>query len=185
MRKNLGNQELSELDEDLRRAVGDEFSAELAQIESDTHQLRRRGLTVEEFAAELIRRGDRVSVWWGDSRWTGEATFSGQDFIAFHTPELEVTVRTDQVGLMIERGKSGGVSPLGGSRTLVARLAEFELTGEIIRVWARGMPGAVTVRVEVVATDHLVCRDQENREVFLPLSAVLMIARPLPESQEA
>ncbi len=174
--------EFAELGDELRRGAGTEFLAEAAEIEQETHLLRRRRRRLGDVATELVQRGDLVGFRLGDRAVTGVAVFAGADYLTVATGTTEATVRLDAVALSVRRRRAGGRPTAGGATTFKARLAEFALTGELLTLVAPTLGLDVAGHIDVVAVDHVLVRDLEEVEWLIPLATLTLILREIPSS---
>ncbi len=173
---------LDELAAELRESVGDEFRAEAEEVERETAKgiLRRR--TLAAVASELMQRGDRVTVGTSGRSFTGHFVFTAGDLASLRTPsgDVEVNLAGPVFLHVAERAMRGGVAPGRGSGSFRARLKEFEQTGEPLEVVAPAAGQSLFGRITVVARDHVVLVDRDEREWFLPVAAVAFVVREAP-----
>ncbi len=174
--------QFADLGDELRRGAGAEFFAEAAEIEEETHRLRRRRRTLGDYASELVQRGDEVAFRVGERTVTGLAVFAGSDYLTVRTGLTEATVRLAAVAIAVRRRTEGGHVPVGGARTFKARLAEFEMSGEPVTLVAPTSGLDLEARIELVATDHLVAHDVDGGEWLIPVARVSLVLRELPTS---
>lgn len=175
------NDELDAIARQLRWGpAGAELRAEAEETERESHQRRMRRRALSDVVATVAHRGDLVTVLTGGRALTGTVVAGGNDFLTLETGDLEVDVRLAAAVLRVERRSSGGVSTLGGSRTLHARLAEYEQTGEPVTLVAPSLDFEKSGRVAVVATDHVLLLDGDGAECYLPLAAVTLVLRRRP-----
>ncbi|MFO7548906.1 MAG: hypothetical protein R6X29_08590 [Acidimicrobiia bacterium] len=166
-----------DLARELRTGAGREWREEAEQTETETHRYRLRRRTLADLGAELLHRGDSATVVAGDRIASGRVEGAGTDYVTLVSDALEVDVRLDRVVLRADRSPAGGGEQAGGSRTWLARLREFEQTGEPVELWMPATGSSVRGRVEIVASDHLVVVEALEREVYVPLDAVVMVIR--------
>jgi hypothetical protein len=166
-----------ELARELRTGAGREWREEAEETEAETHRYRLRRRTYADLGAELLHRGDSATVVAAGRTASGRVEGAGADYVTLVSEALEVDVRLDRVVLRADRSPTGGGEQVGGSRTWLARLREFEQTGEPVELWLPAAGVAVRGRIEMVATDHLVVIEAMEREVYLPLDAVVMVIR--------
>lgn len=154
-------------DPDLRRA-GQRYEAELRAEAAEYEQLaakdRLRDRDLADVAAELLARGDLVTVALATRSFTGEVVHVGGDLVALRTAAGDVDVHLDGGSALtvVEPARVGGHGPSWGAQTFAARLAEHEAAGEPVELGARLALGAqppgwvVVARIEAVARDHVV-----------------------------
>lgn len=168
-----------DLARELRRGAGAEMreEAEITELETRQGRLRRRRLA--DVAAEAMHRGDRVTVEIRDRRLVGTAVFVGDDYLTLETATEVADVRLDRAVLWVARRPAGGHASRGGSRTLRARLGEYEHTGETVTVVAPAIPAETAGQISVAAVDHVLVSTTDG-EVVVPLPLIELVVRPRP-----
>lgn len=169
-----------ELAGELRQGAGREWREEAEEIEAETHVWRLRRKTLGEVAREALHRGDRLTVVCGERSAAGEVVGAGTDYLTLASDALWVDVRLDEVVIRRESSPSGGVEQTSGSTTWIARLKEFEQTGEDLEVWVPASRQGLHGRIETVAADHLVVTDRLGGSVYVPLGSAAMVIRQRP-----
>ncbi len=169
-----------ELARELRWGPGAELRAEAEITELETHQGRLRRRTIHDLARQSMNRGDVVTVDVGGTSVTGSIDAVGSDYMVITTASAVVDVAFESVVLRFARSSARGRSTRPGSATLKARLAEYEQTGETVRVVAPEVGIDTTGRVRVAAVDHVIVEDQQRGEMVIPYSKVALIFRPRP-----
>lgn len=173
---------LDELARLLRSGAGAEMRAEAEAVELETHLMRLRRRSVADVAREAMHRGDRLTVMARGHTFSGDPVFVGKDYMVIETTTEIYDVRLDRVALAVTRRTEGGHSVRGGSVTFRARLAEYEQTGETVRLVASGIPHELDGRILVVATDHVVVGSSDGEQV-VALGALDLIIRPRPPTR--
>ncbi len=85
-----------------------------------------------------------------------------------HLPRLVFTIA--------ERARQGGTVGDRGSLSFRGRLAELESTAEAVVIEGESLE--LKGRIVVVAADHLMLADAENREWFIPYETVWFVIQP-------
>jgi hypothetical protein len=166
-----------ELDDELRARTDDDVRRESAEAAADAELLRRRQRSFAEVHLEAMARGDRVLLT-VTGRWAiaGDLVGVGTDFVTVGDGYTEADVVLSAAVTRFERASRGGRSNTGGSRTLMARLREYEATGEPLIL--RTSDGAeIHGSVSLVAGDHLLMTDDGGEEHALPTASVAMVVR--------
>lgn len=169
-----------ELAGELRQGAGREWRDEAAEIEAETHVWRLRRRTLGEIGQEALHRGDRLTVICGERSAAGEVVGAGTDYVTLASDALWVDVRLDAVVIRREPSVSGGVEQITGSTTWIARLKEFEQTGEDLELWVPAARQGLHGRIETVAADHLVVTDRLGGSAYVPVGLAAMVIRQRP-----
>lgn len=174
-------------DPDLRRA-GQRYEAELRAEAAEYEQLaakdRLRDRDLAGVAAELLARGDLVTVTLTTRSFTGQVVHAAGDLACLRTPAGDVDVHLAEKSALtvVEAARTGGCAPSSGARTFAARLAEHEAAGGFVELGAhlalgtRSSGWAAVARVEAVARDHVVIVSDGTRS-FVGLS-ILEYVKP-------
>lgn len=144
---------------------------EMTELETEQGRLRRRSLA--ELWEQAMHRGDQVRVVTSFGRITGVVDFVGNDFATVMGDGVCWELRLTRAVLAPVRSPHGGHTVRGGSRTFLARMAEFESTGEELTVLAGAEEFSGTIAV--AATDHLVLVG--DRETIIPLTLISAVRR--------
>jgi hypothetical protein len=167
-----------DLARELRQGAGAEMRAEAEIVEQETHLGRLRKRSLADVARDAMHRGDAAIVEIGGRVLRGHLAHAGVDYIVIETDEHAVDVRLVAVAIRFDPSPQGGHSSPGGSRTLRARLSEYEQTGEELTVVAPGIGVEVSGAIAVAASDHLVVRRSDQTSVHVPTGAVALVIRP-------
>jgi molybdopterin converting factor small subunit len=170
---------LDELAAELRQRVGDEFRQEAEELERLSEQQRLRNRTLSDAAQEVMSRGDRVSITTGKHTFTGRLVSVRGSLLQVETPEAVVDANLEAPVhfTVIERSRAGGSSARGGSGSFKARLSEYEQTGEALEFIISPHGEVLRGRILVVGTDHIVVRDDEEQDCYLPLGTVAAVVQ--------
>ncbi len=169
--------DFEDLASELRQAVGREFRWEAEDLEHLTDQQRRRRRSLTDVAHEAMSRGDRVVLARGEVRHRGTLLAvhsdlavleTGMGIVNAHLPRLVFTIA--------ERARQGGTVGDRGSLSFRGRLAELESTAEAVVIEGESLE--LKGRIVVVAADHLMLADAENREWFIPYETVWFVIQP-------
>lgn len=165
---------------ELRRSAGQEWREEAETAETDARLLRERRRGLADVARDLLHRGDRVTATCGARSASGTVVGAGRDFVTLESEALWVEVRLETAIVRVEPSPVGGGVQSGGSATWVARLKEFEQTGEDLEIWVPSASQGLHGMIETVAEDHLVVADRLGGRAYLPLGVVGMVIRQRP-----
>lgn len=164
----------------LRMGAGAEMRAEAESVERETHLGRLRKRSLADAARDAMHRGDMAVIEMPGRVLAGSIAYAGADYIVIETDEHAIDVRLATVVVRFDSSPEGGRRASGGSRTLRARLAEYEATGEPITLVAPGVGAEVSGVVAVAATDHLLVRRPDGSTVHVPIEAIALVIRPRP-----
>lgn len=160
-----------------RRAEEEEYTRAAAR-----QWARRRDLV--DIARELQHRGDTVSIQMGEMVFVGVIDVVGRDYAQIRTDGGRVDIPVLTSGnereprpllvRVLERARAGGRRAEPSAETFRARLLEYD--GEEIDA----VVGSALLREElrgrlVVGRDHLVIRDRDGGDTYLPLSCVAWV----------
>jgi len=126
--------------------------------------------------SQAMHRGDVVEAITRFGIVRGTVDYVGSDYSVILTRTADVALRLDRCAVRIERSTSGGHSVRGGSRTFVARLAEYAATGEIVTLLVPDLRLELTGQLTIVAVDHLVVVDLDDATT-VPLDMVDAVRR--------
>lgn len=165
------------LSSELRQSAGREWQEEAAEDERLSEILRRRQQNFGDLARDVVHRGDRVRAELSGQSFSGQLIFAGSDYATLETSDAHVDIRLDAAVWTIEESSAGGHEQSGGSKTLIARLAETSAGNETVRVITddgRAYIGSIPI----VAIDHLEVVD-EGRRVVVPIERLVAVVRPI------
>lgn len=168
---------IEELARELREGVGAELRAEAEIVEHETRIGRLRRRASVDAALEAMHRGDGISVISGDRTVTGDLVFVGNDYLSVQAENEVIDARFSLVAFSVVRRSSGGHSARAGSRTMKARLAEYEHTGETLQLVAPALEIERLGRIVVTAVDHVILRDADDVDLYLPIDAIALVIR--------
>lgn len=174
--------DLGDLGAELRQRVEREIRWEAEDVEADSETGRVRKRTLGDVASEIMQRGDLVVIGSIDTAVTGRIIYAKGDLAVVETGHAlaSVNLRGPIYLRVAEKQRSGGVgTPQGGSATFKARMAEFEQTGESIRVVATGLAESIEGRITVAASDHVVVTNRDGVEWYIPSTTIAMILQPI------
>jgi hypothetical protein len=171
-----GKQPDPELASELRQGAGREWNEEAAEDERLTELHRRRRLTLADLGKELVNRGDRVSVEFGGHSFSGAVAAAGADYATIDGPGQAADVKLAAARWsVLPSSQPAGTRP-AGAETFQAVLHEHSASGHVVRL---ALPGGDMVigRVEVVADDHVVMNDVDERRLIVPTTLILAVVR--------
>ena len=162
----------------LRETAGAEWTAEAAEDERLTELLRRRRLTLSDFAKEIANRGERVSVEFGGHSFTGAIIGAGDDYVTIRGPGQIAEVALAQARWSILKAEGPSVQSANTAPSFRAALHEHAAGETNIRLTLdRG--DLVIGKITVVATDHLEVADVDARQIYIPMEIVLGTIRSI------
>ncbi|MFP5332443.1 MAG: hypothetical protein ACLGHX_08820 [Acidimicrobiia bacterium] len=164
---------MSELAAQLRQSTGAEMIEEWEVTELETEQGRLRSRLLSDVWEQAMHRGDQVTASGAFGTCTGTVDYVGKDYSVVRSADTVWDVRLAAVTVSVRQSSHGGHTVRGGSRTLRARLAEYEASGEAVVVHLTHTTVQGVVRVS--ATDHV--RLASDREVVVPLETIHAISR--------
>lgn len=165
---------ISELSAQLRSSAGAELTEEWEATERETEQGRLRSRPLTGLWEQAMHRGDRVTASGSFGVCTGAVEYVGKDYAVVRHADVAWDIRLDTCVVTIHRSPQGGHTVTGGSRTLRARLAEYEASGE--RVTVHTTTGSHRGVIGVAAVDHVLLSDEG--EVAIPTATIVAISRP-------
>lgn len=169
-----GTDAFDDLGRELRERVGTELRAETEETERLAAQAGRRKRTLTDVARDLVARGDRVAVGVPGRLFTGVVTYAAGDLLVLQTAggRVDVNLRAPAHLRVVERAPSGGAASGDGPSSFKARLFEIEMSGASVELGCTTVGQEQPGTIAAVAVDHLIWRDRDGQEWFLPLVAV-------------
>jgi hypothetical protein len=151
-----------------RRAEEEEYTRAAAR-----QWARHRDLL--DIAREYQHRGDTVSIQLRDVTFVGTVDLVGRDYLQLRTPGGRVDVPLFEVIFRVfERAREGGRRAEPGAQTFRARLLEYD--GEEIDAIVGSTVSTDEIRGRIiVGHDHIVVRDRDGNEAYLPLGCVAWV----------
>lgn len=163
---------------ELRQSAGREWAEEAAEDERMAETLRRRRLAMTEVMAELLARGDRVSVEFGGHSFSGAVAGVASDFARIQGPGQVADIRLDTARWSILVSGDPGSRSEVAVDSFMALLREFESDKSKVRL---ALPGGDIVigSLSVVATDHVEMSDVDDRRLYIPIGMILAAIRSM------
>ncbi|HJS72429.1 MAG TPA: hypothetical protein VJ858_06850 [Acidimicrobiia bacterium] len=171
-----GQQPDPDLASELRQGAGREWNEEAAEDERLTELHRRRRLTLADQGKELVNRGDRVSVEFGGHSFSGAVAAAGVDYATVEGPGQTADIKLGAARWsVLPSGQPAETRP-AGAESFQAVLHEHSASGHVVRL---SLPSGDMVigRVEVVAEDHVVMNDVDERRLIVPTNLILAVVR--------
>lgn len=152
--------------------------AEAEASEREAAQLSMRTRSLADVAFDAMSRGDTLAVTAGGKTFTGRVGYAAGDLMTLETGtgRVDVNLAGGVAIRVMERARSGGRARPEGPGSFRGRLLEHEGVRDV-ELWSTVLPDPIRGTVKVAARDHVVFRDREGREWFLPLSTVAYVAR--------
>ncbi|MDH3303133.1 MAG: hypothetical protein OES24_21735 [Acidimicrobiia bacterium] len=175
------NPELEALAAELRQRIARELRWEAEDVESETLKQVLRERTLSDVARESMARGDVIAASTPTLTVVGTISHARGDLAIVATGHALVSVNlAGPVTLRcVETASSGGTSSSGGSGSFKARLAEFEMTGELVGLVVATLPDMLVGRITVTAADHIVVRGAGSTEWFVRFADIAMVLQAL------
>jgi hypothetical protein len=150
-----------------RRAEEEEYTRAAAR-----QWARHRDLV--DVARELQLRGDTVSIQMPTMAFVGVIDAVGRDYVQLRTDGGRVDIAFPLAIRVLVRAREGGQRGEPGAPTFRARLVEYD--GEEIDAIVSSELVADELRGRViVGRDHIVVRDRDGNETYLPLGCVAWV----------
>jgi hypothetical protein len=161
---------------ELRQGAGMEWAAEAAEDERLTELGRRRRLSLNDVAKEMVNKGQRASIEFSGHTFSGAVVWAGEDFATLQGAGQICEVRLGAA--------TWSVLPVGepadtwsmGPESLRAALFEHAESGIVIRLCFPAGEIAIGT-VDVVADDHVEFKDADGRHLYVATDRVLAIIR--------
>lgn len=165
-----------DLASELRQGAGREWNEEAAEDERLTELHRRRRMTLADQAKELANRGDRVSVEVNGHTFSGRVASAGEDYVVIEGPGQVASVLLAEARWSVLPDDRPGEARRGGAETFRALLHEHSAS---LQVFGLALPGGdmVTGSIEVVAVDHVVVSDVDERRQIVPTKLIRAVVR--------
>lgn len=165
-----------DLASELRQSAGQELAAEAAEDERLTEEHRRRGLSLADQAAEMVNRGDRVSVEFGGHSFSGAVAAAGSDYATIAGPGQTADIKLEAARWSVLPLEMKAESHVAGSESFLAVLREHSATRRNVRL---ALPGGDMVigALAVVAEDHVEVDDVDERRLIVPMGLILAVVR--------
>lgn len=167
-----------DLASELRESAGREWAEEAAEDERLTEQMRRRRLGLSELMAEMVNRGDRVSVEFGGHSFSGAVVASGDDVARIEGPGQVADVRLDRARWSVLVAADPSDHTGQPVESFMALLRTFEADDSLVRL-ALGGGDMVIGRVKVVGEDHVEMADVDDRQIYVPLGMIFAAIRSI------
>ncbi|HET8739659.1 MAG TPA: hypothetical protein VFO17_07990 [Acidimicrobiia bacterium] len=165
-----------DLASELRQGAGREWNEEAAEDERLTEIHRRRRLSLGDQAKEMVNRGDRVSVEFGGHSFSGAVISAGDDYATVEGAGQTADIRLDVTRWsLLPTGQPARARPTG-LESFQAVLHTHAASAHVVRL---ALPGGDMVigTVEVVAEDHVVMNDVDQRRLIVPTNVILAVVR--------
>lgn len=165
-----------DLASELRQSAGREWNEEAAEDERLTELHRRRRLSLSDLAKELVNRGDRVSVEFGGHNFGGAVVSAGEDYATVDGPGQTADIKLEETRWSVLPGDQAAGTGSAGAGSFRALLHELAASEQVVRL---ALPGGDMVigTIEVVAADHIVMNDVDERRLVVPTKLILAVVR--------
>jgi hypothetical protein len=166
----------NEHDPDLTADLRREWTEEAAEDEKLTELLRLRRRRLADVVGELAHRRIAMRIAVGGHSFNGPVVWVGDDYATVRSPGQYVDVPLD-LAIWEEVSPTTGESDTARVETFAAHLHELAASGAWIGLL---LPGgeSLTGRIDIVAKDHVVIVDQDERVVFVPRQMLMGTIRP-------
>jgi hypothetical protein len=165
------------MDDQLRelRIQDDEFREGLREAAAQSERANR---CLNEVVLEFMHRGDTVRVAVGRHAWNGQVVHLGRGLLRLATASdarVDIDLAKITSIAVVSRSVMGGRSAASRDPvTLIARLRELEQERTVVEIGGPALD-PLTVRVSVVAAEHLEAEGIDGTEWTLPMQAVAFV----------
>jgi hypothetical protein len=165
-----------DLASELRQGAGREMIEEAAEDERLTEAHRRRQSTLGDQAAEMVNRGDRVSVEFGGHSFSGRVAAAGSDYATIDGPGQSADIKLNEARWSVLPLEGQAESNVAGPETFLALLREHSNNGRTVRL-ALPQGDMVIGALAVVTEDHVEVNDVDQRRLIVPMNLILAVVR--------
>lgn len=161
---------------ELRQGAGREWAEEAAEDERLTELGRRRRLTMQDVAKEMVNRGQRASIEFSSHTFSGAVVWAGEDFATIQGAGQLCEVRLEAATWsVLAVGEPAETWPTG-PESLRAALFEHAESGIVLRL---SFPaGEIAIgSIDVVAGDHVEFTDADGRHLYVATERILAVIR--------
>lgn len=147
---------------ELRQRAGQEWKEEAAEDERLTELHRRRRLTLEDMAKEMVNRRDRVSVEFSGHSFSGAVMGAGADFATVGGPGQVADIKLEAARWSVLISDTSSETRTAGPESFRAMLHQHSSSGHVVRL---ALPGGDMVigKLSVIADDHVEVEDVDGR----------------------
>jgi hypothetical protein len=161
---------------ELRQGAGMEWAAEAAEDERLTELGRRRRLTLQDVAKEMVNLGQRASLEFSGHTFSGAVVWAGEDFATIQGAgqlcDVKLEAATWSVIPVTEPADTWNMGP----ESFRAVLFEHAESGVVLRLCFPAGELALG-SVDVVAGDHVEFKDADGRHLYVAINRILAIIR--------
>lgn len=153
-----------------------EWAAEAAEDERLTELGRRRRLTLQDVAKEMVNLGQRASLEFSGHTFSGAVVWAGEDFATIQGAgqlcDVKLEAATWSVIPVTEPADTWNMGP----ESFRAVLFEHAESGVVLRLCFPAGELALG-SVDVVAGDHVEFKDADGRHLYVAINRILAIIR--------
>jgi hypothetical protein len=161
---------------ELRQGAGMEWAAEAAEDERLTELGRRRRLTLQDLAKEMVSGGQRASIEFSGHTFSGAVVWAGEGYAivqgAGQLCEVRLEAATWSVLPMTEAAETWAMGP----ESFRAAMFEHAESGVALRLCFPAGEMAIG-SIDVVAGDHVEFKDADGRHLYVAIDRILAIIR--------
>ena len=157
---------------ELRQSAGAEWQAEAAEDEQLTELQRQRNATLSDLAKEMANRGDRTNADFGGHNFSGVVIGAGTDYVVISGSGQIAEIRLDTATWGILNADGPRVDPISAPESFRASLHQHSTSGSPVRLMLHEEEMLIG-RVGVVAGDHVVLIDADERSIWVPFEMIL------------
>ncbi len=161
---------------ELRQGAGREWAEEAAEDERLTELGRRRRLTLNDVAKEMVNKGQRASIEFSSHTFSGAVVWAGEDFATIQGAGQLCEVRLEAATWsVLPVGEPAETWPTG-PESLRAALFENAESGIVVRLAFPAGEFAIG-SIDVVAGDHVEFKDADGRHLYVATGRILAVIR--------
>jgi len=164
---------------DISRDLENELRFEAEEAEHDAARLAARARRLGAVAFDSMSRGDLVTFVTLGSTVSGTLQHTAVDLASLATSDGFVDVNLGgPVAMKIARfAHSPGKGRTRGSQSFVARLTEYELTGEHVTIIAPLLGMEESGQISAVARDHVALVSLDEHSLYVPFAHIAFVIR--------
>lgn len=161
---------------ELRQGAGREWAEEAAEDERLTELQRRRNLTLEDVAKEMVNQGQRATIAFSGHNFSGAVVWAGKDFATLQGAGQLCDVRLEAATWSVIPIDQPSETWNAGPESFRAALFEHADSSTLIRL---AFPaGEIAIgSIDVVAGDHVEFKDADERHLYVATDRILAVIR--------
>lgn len=155
--------------------------AEAEEAEQDAARLAARARHVGAVAFDSMSRGDRVTFTTLDRSASGTIRHAATDLAVLETSDgsVDVNLGGPVVMRVSHQAQSPGKGRTRAAQSFIARLTEYELTGEQVTITAPLLGLEERGQIAAVANDHIAFVTLDEHSLYIPFAHIAFIIRTM------